>query len=530
MKRTGLFAALSILMTWPLASHLATLAPQHQDVYFNMWRLLWFAHALVTSPANLFNANIFFPELRTLAYSDAMFVEGLLAAPFAWAGMRPVLLHNLMLLAGMTFSGVGMFALARYLTGSRGAGVLAGIVFSYAPYRFDHLPHMELQWAMWTPLAFFSLHRACDTGRMRWGLALGACLSLQMLSSIYYGIFLVTCVAVAVPLLLPRDRSVPIGKVIKALAAAAVLSSVVCGLYAIPYLEARERVGDRRGEEIVSYGASAKNYLSATTDNWLYGHTASRGRPERHLFPGITPLLLALIGLLLRIPGRRPIAYLLLLVFAFEASLGVRGYTYPLLLDYVPGYRGLRVSARLGLFVLAFLGILAGYGYQVLAATLSPRGRALLLSVCAAGLLIEYRVMPPLAEFPNAPPPIYRLLARQPKGVVAEFPTSRLDQLPGPDPAYVHLSTFHWFPIVNGYSGMYPPSYFVRLDRLADFPRERGFAQLRLDNVRYVIVHGAAYAPAALVKLRVEIENSRLLVELGHFAADGRDDYLYRMR
>ena len=92
-----------------------------------------------------------------------------------------------MLLDAIAGSGAAMFALVRYLTGSRGAGLIAGIVFSFAPYRFDHFMHMELQWAMWTPLAFLALHRAYDTGRWRYGIATGACVALQMLSSIYYG-------------------------------------------------------------------------------------------------------------------------------------------------------------------------------------------------------------------------------------------------------------------------------------------------------------------------------------------------------
>src|SRR6185436_13964600 len=125
---------------------------------------------------------------------DAMPLEGIVAAPMVWAGMRPVLVHNLLLLGAIGGSGLAMFALARYLTGSRMAGVLAGIVFAFAPYRFEHIMHMELQWAMWTPLAFLALHRTLDTGRWRYGIATGACVALQMLSSIYYGIFLATLI------------------------------------------------------------------------------------------------------------------------------------------------------------------------------------------------------------------------------------------------------------------------------------------------------------------------------------------------
>ena len=41
-----LFTALTVVMTWPQARYVATHASDHWDVYFNMWRLGWFAHAL----------------------------------------------------------------------------------------------------------------------------------------------------------------------------------------------------------------------------------------------------------------------------------------------------------------------------------------------------------------------------------------------------------------------------------------------------------------------------------------------------
>ena len=186
----GLFVLLTAVMTWPQARSFGAEATPHQDVFFNMWRLEWFAHAVRTQPAHLFDANIFYPETRTLALSDAMIVEGAVAAPFLWAGTRPVLVHNLLLFGAIALSGAAMFALTLYLTGSRGAGMLAGIVFAFAPYRFEHLMHMELQWTMWMPLAFLALHRTLDSGRMKYGIAAGACVALQILSSIYYGIFL----------------------------------------------------------------------------------------------------------------------------------------------------------------------------------------------------------------------------------------------------------------------------------------------------------------------------------------------------
>ena len=46
----GLFTILTAAATWPQVRHLGTYATPHQDVFFNMWRLEWFAHALASSP------------------------------------------------------------------------------------------------------------------------------------------------------------------------------------------------------------------------------------------------------------------------------------------------------------------------------------------------------------------------------------------------------------------------------------------------------------------------------------------------
>jgi hypothetical protein len=526
----GLFILLTAAATWPQVRHLGTHATPHQDVFFNMWRLEWFAHALASSPTHLFDANIFYPQSRTLAYSDAMPLEGIVAAPMLWAGMRPVLVHNLLLLGAIGGSGLAMFVLARYLTGSRMAGVLAGIVFAFAPYRFEHIMHMELQWAMWTPLAFLALHRTLDTGRWRYGIATGACVALQMLSSIYYGIFLATLIGVGALLFLMRDREVPMSRAIFPLAAGAVLAAAVSAAYAIPYLRVHDRVGDRPANEVAEYSARPSSYLAAPPGNWLYGRTAGpRNGAERRLFPGVIPVFLAIVGLLLRTPSRRALVYLLLLATAFEASLGLGGYAYSFLHEHVPAYRGLRASARLGIFVLMFLAVLAAYGYTALAEGRRARTRLTLAAGLAIGLLAEYRTTPTLMSYPNTAPPIYRMLARLPRGVVAEFPVPRPDTLPGDEANYAYMSTFHWFPLVNGYSGMFPPSYLTRLERLKGFPDARSIAQLRQDTVVYVIVHKSSSSDAMFSALRDTIASSGAFVELGAFDdADGHA-VLYRV-
>jgi hypothetical protein len=530
MKRAVLlFVLLTAIMTWPQGRHLGTQATPHQDVHFNMWRLRWFAHALTTPSAHLFDANIFYPESRTFALSDAMLVEGAAAAPLLWAGVRPVLVHNLLLLGAIALSGAAMFALARYLTGSRGAAIVAGIIFAFAPYRFEHIMHMEMQWTMWMPLAFLALHRTLDTGRWQYGVATGGCIALQTLSSIYYGIFLATLVGLAALLLILSDRRAPLLQVAKALGPGVAIAAIVCAAYARPYVQVRARVGDRPVGEVSDFSARPSSYLAATPTNWLYGRSARRSAPERRLFPGTVAVLLAIAGLLLVAPSRRTIVYVLLLVAAFEISLGFNGYTYPFLYDHVSAYRGLRALARLGVFVLMFVGVLAACGYQILLAGRRRAVRAIALAITTLALLAEYRVTISLTDFPNTPPPVYRLLAQQPRGVVAEFPFPRADALPGDEAEHAYMSTFHWFPLLNGYSGIYPPSYLRRLERMRDFPGDASLRELREAGAKYVVVHERSYSADALGQITARLSSDGM-VELGTFYDGAGGAILYTVR
>ena len=506
---SALFVILTALMTWPQALVLKTHALDHQDVFFNLWRMRWVAHALATSPANLFNANIFHPERGVLAYSDAMLVESLLAAPLLWAGLPPVLVHNLMLLGAIVASAVGMFVLARHISGSAAGAVIAGVIFAFAPYRFEHYMHMELQWTVWSPWAFWALQRTLETGSIRFGLLMGLFLALQMASSVYYGVFLLILIAaVGLPQLIALRRH-HLTRATFALVLGGALAASLSWAYSLPYAAASARVGTRSAPEVKQFSARPRDYLVATPTNLLYG-APDTGAPERRLFPGILPPLLAVVGLLLIPPTTVAIAYLLGLVVAFELSLGAYGTLYMLLYEHVGVIRGLRAPARASVFCLLFLGVLAARAIGALAGTMPRRvGRYVAALVCAV-VLLEYAVGPlPLVPYPNAAPRLYELLARLPPGIVVEFPVPKSNSPPHHDARFAYLSTFHWMPLLNGYSGFYPPSYFRRLVRLATFPDEASVASLRRENVKYIIVHDDGYPVGERVRI---VEN---LLQLG---------------
>jgi hypothetical protein len=77
-----LFILLAVVHTWPLASAPATLSRNDTgDTVLHEWTLAWVAHQVVRDPLHLFDANIFYPERTTLAYSDHLFVQAMMTAP-----------------------------------------------------------------------------------------------------------------------------------------------------------------------------------------------------------------------------------------------------------------------------------------------------------------------------------------------------------------------------------------------------------------------------------------------------------------
>ena len=486
------YVALTAAMTYPQVRFLnQTVVPEFGDPLLSTWRLAWVAHQLPRDPLRLFDANIFYPDRRTLAFSDAMIVPSLTVAPLVWLGVHQVIAYNILLLSGFVLSGIGMFVLVRSLTGHIGAALLAGLVFAFLPYRYMHYSHVELQQVQWMPLCLWALHRVVATGRMRDGILAGLFFAFQTLSSLYYGIFFATYLAVVAPIVFLGSDRAKARRAARPLAAGLVLAVLLTTPFIIPYIRAREAVGERRMDEIQSYSATPGNYLAAPFWNEMFGKPSWRqklGAPERDLFQGIAAPLIAVVGLWPPLSAAR-IAYVAGFALAFDASLGYNGYVYPFLHTYAFPYRGLRVPARMGILVGLSLAILVGYGAARIA-TIPPRrwlGAVALLAL-AGGILLEYRTTVNLRYVWASPPPVYEALPRT-SHVVFEMPF--VDPDTTLEPIYMYFSTFHWRKLANGYSGFSPPSHQELLDLMPTFPDDAGMAELRRRGVDTIVVHGA---------------------------------------
>ncbi|PWT81645.1 MAG: hypothetical protein C5B57_10085 [Blastocatellia bacterium] len=509
---TALLIALTVMVTWPQALHLNTMVVAHDDTLLSMWRLGWIAHALKADPGHLFDGNIFYPNVHTLAYSDATLLEGLIAAPWLWAGTNPVLVYNLLLLGGIVSSGIGMFVLVRHLTNNPDAALVSAVIFTIAPYRIEHVMHLELQWTVWMPLTLLAIHRLFEEGSMRWGIAAGMLLSLQLLSSVYYGAFLGMITAVFIVLLAASQPS-RVRNAVGPLCIAAIVPAIVALAYARPYVEVARLFGTRAAGEIATFSASVPSYITAPTQNWIWGGTGSSVEGnERHLFPGLVAVALAAMAFAKR--PRRLFAWIYLGVgiVAFEFSLGMNGAVYRWLHDHVWALGGFRAPARFGVLVVCALAVLAGFGFEQLQRLISRRS-ALIVSVLAA-LALECGAGPlPMDTVPTQLPDVYKFLKSRNQAVVVELPIDDgyLTRM------FMYWSAQHLSRLVNGYSGMIPRDYELTLTRMSRFPNAAAIARLRELEVRYILVHESFIQEQQRLGLILELARRPELLPHGKF-------------
>ena len=486
----GLFTALAIAHTWPLAS-----APGYwsrndsPDALLHEWIMAWVPHQLIHDPWRLFDANIFHPERNTLAYSDHLLLQSLLGAPLAWAGGSPVLVHNIVLIAGFALTGWASALVVTSWTRSRLAGVLSGSLVAFNACTLTRLSQIQdLHLEFFAP-ALLALDRLLTDPRLRHALQLAGWFVLQSLTGTYLMVFttlsMLAAAAVRAPEWIgPRFRAVATQLVVASLAATMVLAPLL-----VPYLVVSREAGlSRTLDETARYSASLTDYLAAA--GHLHFETWSRRYWQGDgLFPGVVAVLLCLAALLsgAAFKDRRARMLLALAVMAFALSFGPAFPPYRWLYSVFPPLTGIRGAVRFGQIVLVAMGLLAGFGLARLLSRFPGRAvsAAAVLSIAAANAE-AFRAPLFYQPYTGFSRMFDLLRTGDDKTVVVAFPFH--------SSASFHLnarlmlaSTRFWKPLVNGYSGFKPASLYRNVEALRDFPDPDSIAHLRSLGVTHVI-------------------------------------------
>lgn len=458
------------------------------DTALNAWAIAWVGMSLVREPLEMFNGNIFHPEPRTLAFSEVMLPQALLGAPLTWAGWDPVLVYNLLVLAGFTLSGWAMAWVVARWTGDHTAGIVAGLAYAFNAHVLVRFGHLQALHVPYLPLAFVALDHLLRDPRPRWALLLAAAAVTQSLTSNY--LLVMTIIALAAAAAARRETwQVP---QLRALCLTAAVSAVALAPFLYPYWLAHTQQGlTRTFGDVAMYSATWREWLSTggVLHHRWWSETLSRGATAA-LFPGFTVAALAAVQLFGGQAWRDPRLRMVTAVGVVGALLAFGAHLpgYETAFDWIPLLKGIRVVSRFGWLTLLTLPVLAGFTLAAWRARLSPRNGLAVALVAAALVTVEALRAPMGFTVYEGIPKIYDRVAAIDDLVLLELPLPPRDRIYDNGPSVLY-SAWHLKPLVNGYSGYTPNSYETHVRMLAGFPAPPSLASLRAIGVTHVLVH-----------------------------------------
>lgn len=527
-----LSVGLAVALTWPVASRIGSVGRLNTgDGRWSIWCVTWVAHALTSDPEQLFNANIFYPHRNTLAYSENNIVAGVLGIP-AWLATRnPYATHNTSMLAGFALAFLCAYGLARYLSGHTGLSIAAGIAFAYCPFVFARTAHIQLMMTFGVPLALLAFHRLVERPTLPRAAGLGVSLAIAALSCGYYGIFAGLGVGLGTLLFAVTRGLWRSPKYWLAIAAAAALSIAIVAPFFKPYIAVQEELGFVRTiRDAMMYSANWQAWLasSAIAHRWM--HPLLDWGWNEVLFPGFITTGLGIAGgwlIFNKHPLTPPLSphaergrsidvaafYVIIASLTFWLSFGPKAGLYTLFYDFVPAFSFLRAPARFAILMPMSLAVLFAMGLAPWFAQLRARTSVVVSTTLAVAMALELASVP--LVMPEAPPvnDAYRVLAAARPGAVAEFPFfyNRPDW--PRHTTYMLYSTYHWQPLVNGYSDHAPPEFRSMVEPLSSFPTLESFAILRARRTRYVVFHLDMYDQVLRRRLMERLETYKANLE-----------------
>ena len=278
-----------------LASPSSAIAADAGDPMLNAAILAWNARRLPWTDG-WFNFPAFYPATNTLTFSEHLLGVSVIGTPLNWLIGDAVAAYNLTLLAGYVLSGLAMFALVKRVTGSAAAAFIAGTAYAFAPYRAAQLSHIQVGIAFWAPLALLGLHAYLDTGRRRWLALFGVCWLLQGAANLYFLVYFSVLVGLWVLWFVIAPRR---WREVWAIAATLAVAALPLLPIVARYTAAHQHYGlSRPHSEIVGFSADIAALLCASSHLDVWGSLQVACRPEGELFPGITIVLLCILGLM----------------------------------------------------------------------------------------------------------------------------------------------------------------------------------------------------------------------------------------
>jgi hypothetical protein len=198
------FFGLTALYFWPMVLDPDQVWSVGRDFFQNSWNLWWVDSAYQSGHAYYETDRLFAPTGTSLAFHTISFTNSVPGALLQQSlGMSLGTTHTVLFLSAFVMSGLGGWALVRYLTAAPLAAFAAGVFFTFNPYHTMMITQLNNVQFQWMPLVLLGLMLMYD--RKGWWSVLftAAMLALAGYTDWYQPIF---CAMAGGVLLLVRMR------------------------------------------------------------------------------------------------------------------------------------------------------------------------------------------------------------------------------------------------------------------------------------------------------------------------------------
>jgi len=366
-----------------------------------VWNVWWVKKALLSYGESIFFTKyIFYPIGTTLVFHTLTIINGIFAliiSPVA----DTLVAFNIITFLTFMLSGYGAFILIEYLTGSRWAALIGGIIYAFSPFRMFRVSFINYLSTQWMPLYFFFVLKILKEKGLKKSNIFWCALFLlfNALSCEIYGFY---AILYTIPFLIFfsfKEEGEGFKKNI-------IKVSAVFILFLIMFSPVIYRMIDF----IVSEGSGI---LSSTLENaenesmdllayfipnplhpvWGDRSAMMMSRfsgvfQETVIFPGYMTLMIVLLLMIYKWRDKEIIFYFSL--FAFSAVMSLGPYLHiggkasffeshlripmPYILSYyLPFFSAVRIPGRYGVMVMLFISILAGFGIKYICDKIKKR-------------------------------------------------------------------------------------------------------------------------------------------------------------
>jgi hypothetical protein len=444
--------------------------------------------------------------------------------------------HALFTWIGFVASGVAMFVLARRVTGSPLAALVAGFGFAFYPFAINkglgHLGYMH-GWVL--VLAAWRTLELVDQPTRRNGVWAGAALVLAMWWTPYFILFAAVLVGVlgAAVLLAAILR----GDARRTLVALAIMAGMTV-LFMV-FLVVLQLAGGSGGggeinrpfEHLVIFSARPHEFLLPDRNSLLFGgltegylteHLHGSNFSESSLYLGISLIVLALVGVVVTVRralrARREAAGDLRVVaavgsavtviaaaaFSLPPQVTVGGVLINFPMWYVSQVTGVyRAVSRFVVVIELGVCVLAAIGLAALLSRLRARPAGLVAAVTLVVVALDLWARPPAPVNALTPAPsFYQQAAKLAPGILVEYPLFAAEF---PDGTAIFWQQAHGHPILQGYNSGESEN---RKIELADPLDSETAGDLAAYGVRWVLLRPYPGLPAKLgTGFRLEYED-----------------------